>query len=130
MTRALLWGILLCGAFVMAEESESRVWDKSIESNSTQEVDIYTRNCIPCHEYLPSSLERMFMSYLKVYSGEFTVKESLKAYLRQPDPDVSVMSKLFRDRFGIKYETDLSDEELDEAVNIYWEKYDVRKKLK
>lgn len=127
MTKPLwIAGILLFSCTA----AEEKLWEKLPETNSTQEVDIYTRNCIPCHEYLPSSLERMFMNYLKTYSGEFTIKESLKAYLRKPDPDVSVMSDLFRDRFGIKYETDLSDEELNEAVNIYWNLYDVKKKLK
>jgi len=125
--RVLFVGILLISTFAISEE---KVWDKKFENNTTKEADIYTRNCIPCHEYLPSSLERMFMQYLKVYSGEFTLKESLKAYLRNPDPDTSVMSDLFLDRFGIKYKTDLSDKELDEAVNIYWKKYDVRNKLK
>ena len=127
MIRVLFIAVVLMSAFAASEE---KVWDKKIENNATKEIDIYTRNCIPCHEYLPSSLERMFMRYLKVYSGEFTLKESLKAYLRNPDLDTSVMSKLFLDRFGVKYKTDLSDEELDEAINIYWEKYDVRNKLK
>ncbi|HHH19891.1 MAG TPA: hypothetical protein ENK86_05230, partial [Campylobacterales bacterium] len=58
-------GILLlsCAA------AEEKLWERLPETNGTQEVDIYTRNCIPCHEYLPSSLERMFMNYLKTYSG-------------------------------------------------------------
>ena len=127
VTRVLFIGVVFMSTFAMSEE---KVWSKKNENNTTKEADIYTRNCIPCHEYLPSSLERMFMRYLKVYSGEFTVKESLKAYLRNPDSDTSVMSELFLDRFGIKYKTDLSDKELDEAVNIYWKKYDVRNKLK
>ncbi|MBD3792568.1 MAG: hypothetical protein IE889_00180 [Campylobacterales bacterium] len=100
------------------------------DKEAIESSDVYMRNCIPCHEYLPSTLERMFMSYLKVYSGEFTVKESLKAYLRNPDRDMSVMSELFLDRFGIKYKTDLSEQELEEAVNIYWNKFNVRNKLK
>ena len=95
-----------------------------------QEEDIYTRNCIPCHEYLPSSLERMFMSYLKVYSGELTLKESLKAFLRKPDKEFSVMSDLFLDRFDVKAPTTLSEEELKEAVDIYWKKYNIRNKLR
>ncbi|MCH9740936.1 MAG: hypothetical protein K0U38_08875 [Epsilonproteobacteria bacterium] len=92
--------------------------------------NIYTRNCIPCHEYLPSTLERLFMSYLKVYSGEFTFKETLKAFLRKPDVEMSAMSDIFLDRFSVKDKSDLSDEEIEEAVNIYWEMYNVRNKLR
>jgi hypothetical protein len=94
-----------------------------------KEDNIYTRNCIPCHEYLPSSLERMFMSYLKVYSGELTLKESLKAFLRKPDKEFSVMSDLFLDRFDVKGPTNLTEKELKEAVDIYWRKYNIRNKL-
>ena len=131
MVKNVLFALIFTSVMLLSVESTDKVWDNNIaDSNRTEEVDIYTRNCIPCHEYLPSSLERMFMTYLKVYSGEFTVKESIKAYLRNPEKDMSVMSDLFIDRFGLKYKTDLSEKELEEAVKIYWEKYDVKKKLK
>jgi hypothetical protein len=105
----------------------------SLFSNSkieTKKDNIFVKKCVPCHEYLPSSLERMFMSYLKVYSGEMTFKESLKSFLREPDEVSSTMSDLFLDRFGVKSKTELSDKELEEAVNIYWDMYDIRNKLK
>lgn len=129
MAKKILLIVFLWSTITIAEE---KTWEQVIldRVEDIDSSDIYIRNCIPCHEYLPSSLERIFMTYLKVYSGEFTIKESIKAYLRNPDPDVSVMSDLFLDRFGIKYKTDLSEEELDEAVNLYWDKYDVREKLK
>jgi hypothetical protein len=70
------------------------------------------------------------MSYLKVYSGEKTFKESLKSFLRDPDEVSSTMSELFLDRFGVKSKTELNDKELEEAVNLYWEMYNIRNKLK
>lgn len=70
------------------------------------------------------------MSYLKVYSGEFTFKESLKSFLREPDEVSSTMSDLFLDRFGVKSKSELSEKELKEAVDIYWDMYNVRNKLK
>lgn len=96
----------------------------------SKEKNIFVKKCIPCHEYLPSSLERMFMSYLKVYSGEFTFKESLKSFLREPDEVSSTMSDLFLDRFGVKSKSELSEKELKEAVDIYWDMYNIRNKLK
>ena len=40
------------------------------------------------------------------------------------------MSELFIESFGIKKKTLLSPEELDEAVDIYWDKFKVFNKLK
>jgi len=99
-------------------------------SAQMQRANIYERTCIPCHRYLPSSLERMFMSYLKTYSGELTVKAALKSFLKNPREKKSLMSDLFIDHFSVKDKSTLSDKELEEAINIYWETYDVRNKLK
>ncbi|HHD80004.1 MAG TPA: hypothetical protein ENK99_00095 [Campylobacterales bacterium] len=92
--------------------------------------NVFERNCLVCHEHFPASLQRMFMSYLKVYSGEITTKAALKGYLQNPDKKLSVMSDLFIDRFGIKDKTDLTEKELEEAINIYWDLYNVRNKLR
>jgi len=70
------------------------------------------------------------MSYLKKYSGEITVKETLKEFLRNPTKESSVMSELFISQFGVKEKTISSEKELNKAINIYWNKYNVRKKLK
>ncbi|BAF71641.1 conserved hypothetical protein [Sulfurovum sp. NBC37-1] len=92
--------------------------------------NVYERNCIPCHKDLPTSLQQMFKEYLLVYSGEQNVKAGIKHYLKYPNKSISVMSELFIDNFGIKKKTTLSPEELDEAINIYWEKFKVFNKLK
>ena len=92
-------------------------------------ADAYEKNCIKCHEELPMSLQRMFMNYLLVYSGEKNTKAALKHYLRYPMRDTSVMSDLFLKNFKVKKPTHISDEELNEAIDIYWEKYKVIGKL-
>ncbi len=97
---------------------------------SLQAQNIYERNCIPCHENLPTSLQQMFMSYLAAYSGEENVKTILKYYLNSPTKSLSLMSDLFIDTYGIKKPTKLNSSELDEAINIYWEKFKVFDKLK
>ena len=94
-----------------------------------QRANIYERTCIPCHRYLPSSLERMFMSYLKTFSGELTVKASLKSFLKNPTETNSVMSDMFIDHFSVKDKSSLSDKDLEKAINIYWDIYNVRNKL-
>jgi hypothetical protein len=91
----------------------------------------YERNCVECHKAFPMTLQRMFMNYLLVYSGEKNTKAALKHYLRYPLRDTSVMSELFLKNFDIKKPLRwISEEELDEAIDIYWEKYKVIGRLK
>ena len=90
----------------------------------------YERSCIPCHKRLPVSLKEMFKNYLLVYSGEETVKAALRHYMRYPIKDISVMSDLFIKTYGIKDRLYITDEELNEAIDIYWKKYKVFGKLK
>ena len=92
--------------------------------------DAYERHCVECHKELPTSLQRMFMRYLLVYSGEHNVKAGLKHYLKHPLRDISVMSDLFLDNYGVKKKTMLTDEQIDEALDIYWNKFKVFNKLK
>ena len=92
--------------------------------------DAYERYCVECHKELPTSLQRMFMRYLLVYSGEENVKAGLKHYLKYPLKEISVMSDLFIDNYGIKKKTKLSDKQIDEALKNYWERFKVIDKLK
>jgi len=97
---------------------------------SVSATDIYERRCVPCHKDLPTSLQQMFKKYLLIYSSEKFVKAGLKHYLRNPSKSISVMSELFIDTYGIKKKTILSPKELNEAIDIYWEKFKVFDKLK
>jgi len=92
--------------------------------------DVYERNCIPCHKNLPTSLQQMFMLYLESYSSEKNVKTIMRYYLQHPSQSLSVMSDLFLDGYSIKKPANLNDEELDKAINSYWEKFKVFDKLK
>jgi hypothetical protein len=89
----------------------------------------YERNCVPCHRNLPTDLQGMFKNYLLVYSGEETVKAALRHYMRYPSRHISVMSDLFINTYGIKETLHISDQELKEAIDLYWEKYKVFGKL-
>ncbi len=92
--------------------------------------DAYERNCVECHKDLPITLQQMFKKYLLIYSGEENVKAGLKHYLRYPYKGITVMSELFIDTYGIKKKSRVNEKELDEAIDIYWEKFKVFDKLK
>jgi len=92
--------------------------------------DVYERNCVGCHKDLPTTLQQMFKEYLQMYSGEENVKAGLKHYLHYPSKSISVMSELFIDSYGIKKKSRLNKKELDEAIDIYWDKFKVFGKLK
>ena len=92
--------------------------------------DAYERNCVGCHKDLPTTLQQMFKEYLQTYSGEENVKAGLKHYLRYPSKSISVMSELFIDSYGIKKKSRLNEKELNEAIDIYWDKFKVFNKLK
>lgn len=87
--------------------------------------DTFERRCEACHKVLPTSLQMMLKHYLLVYGGEKNVKAGLKHYLKHPSKEISVMSDLFIDNYGIKQRTTLNDRELEEALDIYWEKFKV-----
>jgi len=91
--------------------------------------NIYEDNCRACHTNV-FPLEKLYMLYLKRYSGEQTFKASLKAFLKKPLEETSVMTDKWIKDFSVKGRTQLSDEEIDEAIDIYWKLYDVRNKLK
>ncbi len=92
--------------------------------------DAYERYCVECHKELPVSLQRIFMRYLLVYSGEENVKAGMKHYLKYPLKEISVMSELFIDTYGVKEKSTLKESDIDEALDIYWDKFKVFNKLK
>ncbi len=90
----------------------------------------YQTNCITCHKKLPVSIDKYFYHYLLKYSSERGVKEAMASYLKTPSKEKTVMSAAFISRFGIKKPTKLTNEELKEAIDIYWQTYKVFGKLK
>ncbi len=92
-------------------------------------ADIYEENCLACHKQLSFSLEKIFFRYLLKYSDEVSVKSALIDFLKQPNADTSVMSKEYTRSFGLKQKSELSDDALKKAIDIYWEKYTVFGKI-
>jgi hypothetical protein len=93
-------------------------------------TNIFKKECVGCHRALMVDLEDMYFKYLKKYSSEKSVKLVMAYYLKNPIEDISVMSKEYIRFFGIKSKSMLDDFKLKKAVDIYWQTYDVRGRLK
>lgn len=93
-------------------------------------ANIYEKNCLSCHNTLPVSIDKYFYRYLLKYSSQKSVKTAMQEYLRNPTKKQTIMPEAFISRFGIKQPTQLSTEELEKAIDIYWNKYKVFGKLK
>ncbi|KIM07189.1 MAG: hypothetical protein KU38_10665 [Sulfurovum sp. FS08-3] len=98
--------------------------------SSAKTQDAFEKHCMGCHAKLPASLERIFFNYLLVYSSQKDTQEAIIYYLKSPDKDISLMSDLFLDTFGVKKATKLDDKTLKEAVDIYWKRYNVIDKIR
>jgi hypothetical protein len=92
--------------------------------------NIYENNCLSCHKNLSVDLEKIFFRYLLKYSSEASVKSALVDYLKNPNIEVSAMPEEYIKSFGVKANTQLKDRELKEAIDIYWDKYNLFERLR
>ena len=90
----------------------------------------YIKHCIPCHNKIYATLQDFFMYSLKKYSSKRIFIKKLKIYFRNPQVELSSMSKLFLSQITIKKPLKITDGELNDALNIYWEKYKIIDKLR
>ncbi|WP_198306119.1 hypothetical protein [Arcobacter vandammei] len=96
----------------------------------SNQKNIYEKNCVACHNKIPVSIDKYFYRYLLEYSSENDVKEAMFQFIKNPTLEKSLMSESLIKRFGLKKKTKLSDEALREALDSYWEEYNLFGKLK
>lgn len=92
--------------------------------------EIYEKNCLACHKKLQVGIDKFFYRYLLTHSSKKEVQKALKTYLKNPKKENSLLADGLILRFGVKKPTNLSDEELDYALERYWETYNLIGKLK
>jgi len=97
---------------------------------SSLSATVYEENCVSCHKRLPVSIDKYFYKYLLIYSSETDTKNAIINYLKVPVKETTVMSDSFISRFGVKQRTTLTEKQLQEAVDEYWQRYKVFGKLK
>ncbi|MGD9624908.1 MAG: hypothetical protein AB7U51_09635 [Arcobacter sp.] len=92
-------------------------------------ADSFEENCLVCHKN--NKQFQTFMSkYILKYSSEKRVKQAMFEFLKEPNIDNSIMPRGFTMRWGLKEKTTLSDDELMEALDIYYERFNLKKVFK
>ncbi len=87
--------------------------------------DIFDENCLKCHQNKKEL--RLFMNkYTLKYSSERRVKKALFRFLKYPSSNKSIMPYSFIIKSGFKDDSNLSDTQLKEAIDIYYNRYNLR----
>ncbi len=93
-------------------------------------ASVYEKNCVSCHKKLPIKIDKFFYRYLLKYSSAIETKYAMKLYLQNPKKENSILNPALLKRFGIKKKSQLSEKELEKAIDEYWEKYKIFGKLR
>lgn len=88
----------------------------------------FEENCLRCHAN-GYQFDMFMKRYTLKYSSEKGVKEAIYKYLKNPSFEKSVLPYGFLNRFGIKGKSSLKDKELNEMIDIYYEKYNMKSKI-
>lgn len=92
-------------------------------------ANVFEKNCLSCHTN-NTQLKMIISRYTLKFSSEKKIKEAIFNYLKNPSKELSSMPLGFLSRFDIKEKSKLNDEELKEAIDIYYKKYNLLQLLK
>ena len=97
---------------------------ESTVNNNSMEV-----NCLHCHQeqQIPSNL--IAKRYLMQYSTDNRIEEAMFKYLKNPKKVHSIMPAPFFSKFPMKEKSVLDDVPLKENIKVFFEKYNMKKKL-
>jgi hypothetical protein len=89
----------------------------------------FEKKCLQCHieNQLPTDI--IYRKYLAKYSTNERMKRAIFLYLKNPLPKNSIMPKPFFLKFKTKSPTKLNDKELERLIDIFLERYDIKKIL-
>ena len=97
---------------------------ESVVDNDALEI-----NCLHCHQeqQIPSNL--ISKRYLMHYSTDKRVEEAMFKYLKDPKKEHSIMPSPFFSKFPMKEKSVLDDVSLKQNIKVFFEKYNMKKKL-
>jgi len=93
-------------------------------------ADKLETNCLDCHVKNKLPTELIYKRYLMKYSTKNNMKNAIFNYLKKPDTKNSIMPQQFFLKFNAKNTVNLDDKELLESIELFLDKYDIKKKLR
>jgi hypothetical protein len=91
--------------------------------------DIYKKDCVLCHKN-SFQMHTFMKKYTLKYSSEDKIKKAIFKFLKVPSQQKSIMPFNFIRRWGLKEQSTLSDKELQNAIDIYYQKYNMKQYLR
>jgi hypothetical protein len=91
-------------------------------------ADIFEQNCLKCHN--SSELNGFIKAYTLKYSSEDKIKDGLYRFLRNPTSNMPLMTYDFIIKKGYKKDSLLTDDMLKEAIKIYYDKYNIKRRIR
>ncbi|MFZ9659924.1 MAG: hypothetical protein ACO29X_05170 [Arcobacteraceae bacterium] len=89
----------------------------------------FETNCLECH-FAKEQLKMFLERYEEKYGSENDVKKAIFKYMKNPKKENSIMPSGFLKRFGVKEKSNLNDIALKKAIDIYYDTYNIKKKIK
>jgi hypothetical protein len=87
-------------------------------------------NCLNCHKQNKLPTKLMYKRYLMKYSTQKNIKDAIYKYLKNPNPKNSIMPQQFFLKFNTKNIPKIDDKALLKNIDLFIQKYDLKKRLK
>jgi len=89
----------------------------------------YKTDCLYCHKD-KNELKYFMGQYSLKYSSEKKIKKALFRFLKNPTSNKSITPYGYIVKHGFKENSKLNDTDLKEAINTYYDKYNIRQFIK
>lgn len=89
----------------------------------------FEKNCLSCHGD-DFKFNIIMKKYTLKYSSEAKIKKAIFDYLKEPSFENSILPLEYIKKFGIKQKSSLTDDTLEQMVDIYYEKFNLPSKLR
>jgi len=91
--------------------------------------DDLQQSCIHCHQVQKIPSDMIYRKYLLKYSTKQNISKAMYNYIKSPSPQTSIMPKPFFSKFPVKPLLNIEDSELKKLIELYIDRYDVKRKL-
>lgn len=88
----------------------------------------FEKNCLTCHGD-DFKFNIIMKKYTLKYSSKKRIKRAIFEYLKNPSYEKSILPSDYIKKFGIKEKSPLEDKELNEMIDIYYDKFNLQSKL-